>query len=97
MYARLVIAYAKPRMIDEIIKIDRDFVFPAEKKQKGFKSSYIFTNRDTNKGMAISLWETEADAIAWETSGTFRELSMKLMPYFFGVPILEGYEVSLQE
>ena len=96
MYARVVTAQAQPGKIDEIVSICRDSVVPAAKEQKGFKGIFLLTNTDTNKGISITLWETEADMKAGEASGYLKDQIAKLAPSFAGPPTSEHYEVSLQ-
>jgi heme-degrading monooxygenase HmoA len=47
---------------------------PASKSQKGYKGAYLLTDRDTGKGMSITIWDTEEDAVANERSGYYQEL-----------------------
>ena len=96
MYARVVTAQAQPAKMDEIISICRDSVVPAAKEQKGFKGIFLLTNTDTNKGISIALWETEADMKTGEASGYLNEQIAKLAHAFAGPPTTERYEVSVQ-
>jgi len=96
MYARVTIATAQPDKVDESIKVMRDSVLPAMKKQKGFKNMFFLTNRNTGKGMSIGLWNTEADMTASESSGFYREQVAKLVPLLAGAPTMEQYEVSVR-
>jgi hypothetical protein len=61
MYARVTIVQVLPGKMDEAIGIFRDSVVPAANLQKGHKGHYLLTDRQNNKGISISLWETEAD------------------------------------
>ncbi len=67
---------------------------PAAEKQKGFRGGYLLTDRATGKGISISLWETEADMKASETSGYLQEQIAKFGGLFAGPPIREAFEVS---
>jgi heme-degrading monooxygenase HmoA len=96
MYARVTIATAQPSKVDEIIKIMRDSILPAAKKQKGFKGLFHLTNRNTSKGMVIVLWNTEADMTAGESSGYYREQVAKIVPLLAGAPTVDHYEVSVR-
>ena len=55
-------AVAQQGKLDDYIKIMRDSFIPMVKKQKGFKGAFFFSNRDTGKGISVTLWNTEADA-----------------------------------
>jgi heme-degrading monooxygenase HmoA len=96
MYARVTFATAAPAKIDEIIKVIRDSVLPAAKKQKGFKGLYHLGNRSTGKGMVIVLWNTEAEMMAGESSTYYREQVAKVAPLLSGAPTMEHYEVSVK-
>jgi heme-degrading monooxygenase HmoA len=96
MHARVTIATAQPGKVDETIKVMRDSILPAVKKQKGFKNYFFLTNRNTGKGMSIGLWNTEADMAAGESSGFYREQVAKIVPLLAGPPTMEHYEVSVQ-
>jgi hypothetical protein len=54
------------------------------------------TDRKTGKGIIIGLWNTEADMMAAESSGFYREQVAKVGPFLAGPPTTERYEVSLQ-
>ena len=69
MFARLTIVEVKVDKLDEAGKLYEEGVIPAAKSQKGFRGAYLLTDRKTGKGMSITLWESEADALAGEQSG----------------------------
>ena len=86
----------KPGKTDEVISLWRDAVLPEAKQLQGFKGVLLLTNRETGKGMSLTLWETEADMKAVESSGVYQQMLAKFAPLFAGPPVLEHYEVSLQ-
>jgi heme-degrading monooxygenase HmoA len=96
MHARVTFASAQPAKIDETIKVMRDSILPAAKKQKGFKGLLYLIDRKTGKGMSIVMWNTEADMTAGEASGFYKEQVAKEMPFISGQPIMEHYEVSVR-
>jgi len=96
MYARVTFATAQPGKIDETIKVMRDSILPAAKKQKGFKNLFFLTNRNTGKGVVIVLWNKELDMAAGESSGFYREQVAKVAPLLAGPPTMEHYEVSVK-
>ena len=96
MFARLTIVQVKPGTLEQAIKIMDESVSPATKAQKGFRGSYLLTDNKTNKGISISLWDNEEDAIANEQSGYYQEQIAKFGELFAAPPVREGYEVSLQ-
>jgi len=96
MFARLTIVQSKIDKQDEAIKIYEENVIPTIKSLKGFRAAYLLTDRKTGKGVAISLWDSEDDAIATEQSGYYQEQLSKFKDVFAAPPVREGYEVSLQ-
>lgn len=96
MFARVTTAYVSISRIDETIEIVQENIIPAAKSQKGFRGLYRLSDRKTGRGITISLWDTEEDALANEGSGYYQEQVGKLAPYYVTTPIREGYEVSAQ-
>ena len=97
MHARVTIGTAQPGKFDDIIKVYRDSVLPAVKKQKGFKGIFVLGDRNKGKGVVISLWNTEADMTANESSGVHRELAAKVAALVTGTPNpAEHYEVIVR-
>jgi heme-degrading monooxygenase HmoA len=83
--------------VDDVIKIYGDHVVPSAKAQKGYKGILMLTDRKTGKGISITLWESEQDAIANEKSGYYQQQVGRFKDYFTKPPVQEGYEVSVQD
>jgi len=96
MHARTGSSQMKPGKMDEAIGVYRDSVVPILKAQKGFKALYWLGDRNTDKYLVITLWETEADMTATETSGLLQEVIAKFSPFVASPPAIEHYEVTLQ-
>ncbi len=96
MFARITIVQLKEGKVDEAINIYKGTVVAA-KSQKGYKGSYLLTDRDTGKGMSITIWDTEEDAVANEQSGYYQEQVGRFKDVFKAPPVREGYEVSVQD
>jgi heme-degrading monooxygenase HmoA len=96
MHARAVTVQIQPANMQEAIDLFNDSVVPAAKAQKGFQGIYLMTDADSGKGLAISVWESEADMIAGESSGYYQEQIAKFGALFTGTPTTEHYEVSAQ-
>ena len=97
MHARVVTFQLHPGKTEEAVRIYRDSIVPAAKQQPGFKGARLLTDSNTGKGISISLWETEADLKAGETSGYYQEQIAKLGQVLAFSPTRESYEVSIQE
>jgi len=96
MHARVTTVQIRPDKMDEAIGIYRDSVTPAAQQQKGFKGVLLLTDRNTGKGISVTLWETEADMTTGESSGYFQQQLAKFKDIFGAPPVREQYEVSVQ-
>ena len=96
MFARLTIVQVRPDTIDETTKIYEESVVPGAKSQKGYKGINMLVDRKTGKGVSISLWDSEEDAIANEQSGYYQEQVGKFKDFMTAAPVREGYEVAVQ-
>ena len=97
IFARITTIQIKSNTLDETEKIYRESVIPAAKSQKGYQRTYLLTDRKTGKGMAITFWDSEEDAVANEQSGYYQEQINKFKDVFATPPVREGYEVSAQD
>lgn len=96
MYARATFVKLQPGKNEETRKIFRESVVPAAKEQKGFHAIYLFEfEDDPTTGMALSLWDSKADAEAGEQSGYYQEQVQKFAPLFAAPPERKGYEVTV--
>lgn len=96
MKARVVTVKAQPGKLAEMTAIYKDSVVPAGKKQKGFQGALLLTDADGNKGISITLWDTEADMNAGESNGYYQEQIDRMKPLMSGSPVLEHCDVSVQ-
>jgi heme-degrading monooxygenase HmoA len=96
MFARITILQVKPDSIDRAINLFRTSVVPEVKKQRGYRGASLLVDRKAGKGMAMTFWRTEKDALANERSLFYQEQLVKFLGYFSGPPIREGYAVSVQ-
>ncbi|MFC1900998.1 antibiotic biosynthesis monooxygenase family protein [Chloroflexota bacterium] len=96
MFARLTTVTVQKDRIDEAIKVFADNIVPAAKSQKGYQMIYLLINRETGKGISMSVWDSEEDAAANEKTGYYQEQVGKVAPFFTSAPVLDGYEVSAQ-
>jgi len=96
MYAAVVSYKFKPDKMEEAVSIWRDSLLPIAKQKQGFKGGLLLTEPNTDKGIGIGLWETEADASAFENSGLFKQLVAKFGDVLVELPVREQYKVSVQ-
>jgi len=95
MFARLTIVQTKADKMDEAVKVTKESVLPAAKSQKGFVGAHLLTEPN-GKGVFITIWDTEEDAIATEKSGYYQEQLAKFKDSFAAPPVHEGYNVAFQ-
>ena len=97
MYARVTLAQLQPGKVDELLQFLRDNVVPAAQAQHGFKGLLLLTDETTNKGIALGLWETEADLVAGEASDGYYTVQLARGVHFFAAPpVRETYRVNIQ-
>jgi heme-degrading monooxygenase HmoA len=56
----------------------------------------LLADRNTDKCIAITLWETEADMTMGEASGFYQQQLAKFKDVFGAPPVREHYEVTVQ-
>ncbi len=96
MYIRFVSSQIKPETVDEAIQIWREQLIPVLKGIKGYKRGYLSGDRKSGKSVAVSIWETEADANAYYTSGKYAELIALFAQHMVVPPTQEQFEVFAQ-
>lgn len=97
MFARLTSFDLKVERIDEAINIYKKSVVPAAKMQKGFLGAYLLSDRQTGKGISITFWKSEEDALANERNRYYQEQLVKFIPLFQSPrAVREGYEVNVK-
>ena len=96
MYARVTIMAFKKGMADEAVRIFETSVLPAARDQKGYRRSYFLADREADKCVAVTFWETESDAAANEENRYYQEQLVKFMTLYAAPPIREGYDVAVE-
>jgi heme-degrading monooxygenase HmoA len=94
MHARVILGRVKLKKQDEAIKIYKESVEPAAKEQKGFIKMHLLTDLETSKFISITIWETEKDMVAGESSGYLQKQLDKIVTLFVGPPSIQHYVVS---
>ena len=94
MHARVILGKVRLHKQAEAIRLYKEAVMPAAKKQKGFKSGNLLTDPDTNKFISITIWETEQDMLASEASGYLQEQLGRIAALFVGPPTIQHYVVT---
>lgn len=95
MHARVVLGRVKLDRQNEAIRLYREEVTTAARKQKGFKGLHLLTDPDTSKFISITIWESKKDMIAGESSGYLQEQLNRIADLFVGPPSIQHYEVAV--
>lgn len=68
MFARVRVTHGEPGKMEEGIRQFRDAVVPAYESVAGFRGGYMLVDRKNGKLIGVTLWETEADLHATEST-----------------------------
>ena len=93
MYARRVSMNLKPNSVPAFTQSLEKEVIPMLRKQKGFQDEITFVVPDGTKVIAISLWDKEESATAYN-SGDYPEVVKMLSKVVEGTPNVQNYEVA---
>ena len=98
MYARVLTMQYQPGKIDEVFQIFRESILPETKRQAGFQRVTVLLDRGTDKAAVVSLWQTEADAKTSGAGSSYMQAQLsKAASFFAAAPLVEIYEVALEE
>ena len=91
MFARTVSIHLKSNMLSDYNRTFEKDILPLLRKQKGFRDEITLSNPSSPDAIAISLWETRADADAYNTS-TYPEVLKTLARMIDGTPKVQTFE-----
>ncbi|MFZ2000852.1 MAG: hypothetical protein WA239_16515 [Candidatus Sulfotelmatobacter sp.] len=91
MFARNVSIHLKSNMLSDYTRSFENDILPLLRKQKGFKDEITLSNPSSLDAIAISLWETRADAEAYNTK-TYPEVLKTLARMIDGTPKVQTFE-----
>ena len=94
MHARVTSFRLDPSMTDGGTLLLQKGVMPKLKVQKGFRGFLALANTE-GKAITISLWETEADMTATESTEWYQTQVARAAPMLSEEPELEHYEVRI--
>lgn len=90
MFARVTHIQAAPAKLAQVTTLYRDSVMPVIRLQP-YHSTLLLTDPATGKGLSITVWQSEADLKASESTGFLREQVGKVMPLLSGPPLQEAF------
>lgn len=95
MFARVMEFDVVEGKIDELLKVVAEEVEPFLHHMEGFRGGFVFTDRETDKAMSISVWETEQDMLASEGTGFYVGRIVKMAEVLQGPPSPQHFEASI--
>ena len=96
MYARVTSFQIEPSRLDEALEVTSNSILPVMKQQQGFKGVLTLVDRQTGKATSVTLWETEADLKAGESSGYYQQQVGRLVSFVTAPPTREVYEATVE-
>ncbi len=96
MYARVTVLSFRKGKTDEAVEVFDSSIVPAARIQAGFRGAYFLADRESDRCVALTFWESAATAAANEENRYYQEQLVKLIGLFEEPPIREGYEVAVE-
>ncbi len=91
MYARNVSIHLKSNTLSDYTRTFEDDILPLLRKQKGFRDEITLSNPGSLDVVAISLWESKANAEAYNTN-TYPEVLKTFARMIDGTPMVQTFE-----
>jgi heme-degrading monooxygenase HmoA len=96
LYAQILQVALKSGTAQQVADIFQTEVGPVLKQQPGYATSRFLTNTDTNRCLAVMLWESASHREAAENSETLQGALGLLQPCFDGPVTVDHYELAVQ-
>jgi len=93
MFARNVSIHLKSNMLSDYTRTFENDTLPLLRKQKGFKNEITLSNPGSLDLIAISLWDSRANADAYN-SNTYPEVLKTFARMIDGTPKVQTFETS---
>jgi hypothetical protein len=91
MFARNVTFHLKSNMFSDYTRTFENDTLPLLRKQRGFKDEITLSNPNSLDVIAISLWDSKANAEAYNTNG-YPEVLRTLGRMIDGTPRVQTFE-----
>lgn len=96
MYARCTTMQGAPETVDEAIRYTQEKIVPIGREIPGFQGLLAFVDRDSGKGMTITLWDSE-EARA-ESAARANQVRSEASQALGGeILAVEDYELAIEE
>ena len=98
MYARMTVAQVQPERFDEAVTAVQDAFVPAAREQPGYRGFLLLTERDQQRLVGISFWETEAELqSSGGASGYYQQRIAEFADLVTAPPTITVHEVAVRE
>ena len=95
MFARLTSISVHSDKTEELRRIFNDEIIPVVKAQRGNLGIWLLEPTDQNDDyISLTEWLSAADADAYESSGTYRQLVDKIKDLYRRRPVLKTYNIA---
>ena len=91
MFSRNVSIHLKPNMLSDYNRTLENEILPLLRKQRGFKDEITLSNPSSLDVVAISLWESKANAEAYNTN-SYPEVLKTFARLIDGTPKVQTFE-----
>lgn len=95
-YAEIIQAALKPGTAHLVADLFRTEVGPVLKQQPGYVTSRFLTNADTNRCLAVMLWDSAEHRDVAAASASLQQGLAHLQPHFDGAFTSDHYELAVQ-
>jgi heme-degrading monooxygenase HmoA len=82
MHARLTTVSIQPGKTAEMPQDYQDSVVPVVAAQPGFKAVDLLSDEATSNGHSLTIWDSEADGLAYGRTDTYQAQVDKIRQYF---------------
>ncbi len=95
MYGIIRTLQAQPGKKEALIKVWTETAATSLKRQPGLKNLYLLDKPNSDELLLVSIWETVAQAQAWQTSAAHQSAEAEVMTLAIGPPDIASYEVEV--
>lgn len=96
MYARVTTAIFQRDKFDDAVNYFRDHLAEI-RQQRGNRDLLFLLDHASGKSLIVTLWESDADREASESSGYYAARMKELAQYLIGQPTRDVFEVTVDE
>jgi heme-degrading monooxygenase HmoA len=92
-FSRVITGRIDPQKYEKAFSIFTDNIIPAAREQDGFRGANLFTNQQTGKFIAATIWKTEEDMMSSDNGGYLKGQLDKVSDFFTETPVIEYFNV----